>query len=165
MDPSEAVANFMAITGADEATALGTLDATSYNLEAAVNLHFASGKLSRQYVPAIWPARQRQSTPPPLQNARQRRWGHAALWLQGQPASRPDQRLHSLNGTQVAWVAAVVAMLTWHNTCRRTTRPWHAGCKGGCGWEGQMDGGAGTLPARVNAESSGLLHARVKLGV
>lgn len=48
MDPSEAVANFMAITGADEATALGTLDATSYNLEAAVNLHFASGKLSRQ---------------------------------------------------------------------------------------------------------------------
>lgn len=44
MDPSEAVANFVAITGADEAAALATLEATGFNLEAAVNLHFASGE-------------------------------------------------------------------------------------------------------------------------
>lgn len=43
MDPEEAVANFVAITGADEAAALAMLEATGYNLEAAVNLHFASG--------------------------------------------------------------------------------------------------------------------------
>lgn len=43
MDPSEAVANFVAITGADEAAALSMLEATGYQLEAAVNLFFASG--------------------------------------------------------------------------------------------------------------------------
>ncbi|PSC74669.1 UBX domain-containing 2 isoform X1 [Micractinium conductrix] len=43
MDPSEAVANFVAITGADEAAALGALEATGYNLEQAVNLFFAQG--------------------------------------------------------------------------------------------------------------------------
>lgn len=32
------------ITGADEAAALGVLEATGFNLEAAVNLHFAAGE-------------------------------------------------------------------------------------------------------------------------
>lgn len=41
MDNSEAVANFMAITGADETAALATLEATGFELEAAINLHFA----------------------------------------------------------------------------------------------------------------------------
>ena len=41
MDNSEAVANFMAITGADEAAALAILEATGFELEAALNLHFA----------------------------------------------------------------------------------------------------------------------------
>ncbi|KAL4431383.1 hypothetical protein ABPG75_006639 [Micractinium tetrahymenae] len=43
-DPSEAVANFVAITGADEATALQMLEATGYQLEGAVNLFFATGE-------------------------------------------------------------------------------------------------------------------------
>lgn len=42
-DPSEAVANFVAITGADEAAALQMLQATGYQLEEAVNLFFATG--------------------------------------------------------------------------------------------------------------------------
>lgn len=41
-DPSEAVANFVAITGADEGAALAMLEATGYNLEQAVQLHFAA---------------------------------------------------------------------------------------------------------------------------
>ena len=41
MDNSEVVASFMAITGADEAAALATLEATGFELEAAINLHFA----------------------------------------------------------------------------------------------------------------------------
>lgn len=41
-DEQEAVANFLAITGSDETTAHGMLEATGYNLEQAVNLFFAA---------------------------------------------------------------------------------------------------------------------------
>jgi hypothetical protein len=41
-DRSEVVANFVAITGADEVAALTMLEATGYNLEQAVDLHFAA---------------------------------------------------------------------------------------------------------------------------
>lgn len=41
-DHSEVMANFVAITGADEASALNLLEATDWKLDDAVNLHFAS---------------------------------------------------------------------------------------------------------------------------
>jgi hypothetical protein len=44
-DHSELLQNFMAITGLDDtAQAISVLEATNYNLEAAVNLHFATGE-------------------------------------------------------------------------------------------------------------------------
>lgn len=43
MDESEALANVVAITGVDTSAARQLLEATDYNVEAAVNLHFASG--------------------------------------------------------------------------------------------------------------------------
>jgi hypothetical protein len=42
MDPS-VLQEFLSITGADEGVAINLLEATNWNLEEAVNLHFATG--------------------------------------------------------------------------------------------------------------------------
>jgi hypothetical protein len=66
MVDSEALANLCAITGCDDATAIGLLQACDNKLEEAVNLYFASGGATHQAASSVGGSAQPPDIPPEL---------------------------------------------------------------------------------------------------